>query len=112
MTFRQAVRTRPFWALFFIHFFTAGGMFAVNPQIVAFLVEVGFPGLTAATAFGVAGLAATAGLLTFGWMADRVGRLFAALLSYAMTVGGFLILGPIGRASGRGRVWQSVLIPV
>src|SRR5690606_17720815 len=28
MTFRQAMRTRPFWALFFIHFFTAGGMFA------------------------------------------------------------------------------------
>src|SRR3546814_4742226 len=26
-------------------------------------------------------------------MADRVGRLFAVLLSYAMTVGGFLILG-------------------
>ncbi len=91
--FRQAVRTRPFWALFAIHFFTASGMFAVNPQIVAFLVDVGFPNLTAATAFGVAGIAATAGLLTFGWMADRVGRLPAVLVSYGLTVAGFLILG-------------------
>ncbi|MFN4090072.1 MAG: MFS transporter [Alphaproteobacteria bacterium] len=93
MTLRQALRTRPFWSLFFIHFFTACGMFAVNPQIVAFLVDVGFPNLTAATAFGFAGVAATVGLITFGWMADRVGRLAAVLVSYAMTVGGFLILG-------------------
>jgi len=93
MTLREALRTRPFWSLFFIHFFTAAGMFAVNPQIVAFLVETGFPSLTAATAFGFAGVAATAGLITFGWMADRVGRLTAVLVSYAMTVGGFGILG-------------------
>ncbi len=93
LTLSQALRTRAFWALFMIHFLTANGMFAINPQIVAFLVEMGFPPLTAASAFGFAGIAATAGLLTFGWLADRVGRLLSVTISYAMTLGGFALLG-------------------
>lgn len=92
MTLRQALRTRTFWAMFVVNFLTAVGMFAVNPQIVAFLVETGFPPLTAASAFGAAGIAATAGLLVFGWLADRLGRLVSISISYSMTLAGMVIL--------------------
>ena len=89
---REAMRTRAFWALCGAHFLTANGMFAINPQIVALLVDVGFPAITAASAFGFAGAATTVGLLVFGWLADRRGKLLSVTASYVMTLGGFLIL--------------------
>lgn len=92
MTLAQALRTRTFWAMFTVNFLTAVGMFAINPQIVAFLVEAGFPPLTSASAFGAAGIAATAGLLVFGWLADRLGRLVSISISYSMTLAGMVIL--------------------
>ena len=37
-----AMRHHAFWALFGTFFFTAIGMFAITPQVVAYLVDVGF----------------------------------------------------------------------
>lgn len=96
IAFRDARRMRAFWALFGIQFFTSVSMFAINPQIVAYLVEQGFPALTAASAFGLAGVAGTVGLIVFGVLADRVGRMVAITLSYGMSLAGFVILGFVG----------------
>lgn len=88
----DAYRQGRFWTLFGIQFLTAISMFTINPQIVAFLVEQGFDPLASASAFGLAGLAGTVGLIAFGWLADRRGRTLAMTLSYGMTIAGFAIL--------------------
>jgi MFS family permease len=50
-TLAGAMRHHAFWALFATFFFTAIGMYAIAPQVVAYLVEAGFPPLQAARAF-------------------------------------------------------------
>ena len=62
--------------------------------MVAYLVEVGFSSLTAATAVGFAGLSASVGMVIFGWLADRIGRRLTLSLSYLSTAIGL----EIGRA--------------
>ena len=51
-TLLRAMRHHAFWALFSTFFFTAVGMYAIAPQIVAYLIDAGFPPLQAATAWG------------------------------------------------------------
>lgn len=91
-TFRRAVRSRPYWSLSAVHFLTAISMFAVQPQVVAFLIEQGTNPITAASAFGVSGISATCGLLIFGIIADRYGALLSVTLSYSLTISGYLLL--------------------
>src|SRR4051812_26711165 len=55
-TLGSAMRHPAFWSLFGIFFFTSIGMFSISVQVVTFLVEVGFPPLQAATAWGFSGV--------------------------------------------------------
>ncbi len=109
-TFRKAVRSRPFWALFAVHILTANSMFAVQPQVVAFLVESGFDPILAASAFGVAGISATGGLLLFGMIADKYGALLSVTLSYSLTIFGYVILFLLALAPSFGLLWAFVIL--
>ena len=55
-TLLSAMRHHAFWALFSTFFFTAIGMYAISAQIVAYLIDAGFPPLQAATAWGFSGV--------------------------------------------------------
>ncbi len=46
-TLLSAMRHHAFWALFSTFFFTAIGMYAISPQVVAYLIDTGFPPLQA-----------------------------------------------------------------
>jgi MFS family permease len=87
-----ALRTPELWALFAVFFFTAAANFTVTVQLVAFLVDHGVAALEAAATMGLVGIATSAGMLLFGWLADRFGRRRAATLSFACTGGGILAL--------------------
>ena len=52
-TLVSAMRHHAFWALFATFFFTAIGMYAISAQIVAYLIDAGFPPLQAATGLGL-----------------------------------------------------------
>ncbi len=62
-TLKSAMRHHAFWALFSTFFFTAVAMYAITAQIVAYLIDAGFPPLQAATAWGFSGVAALFGML-------------------------------------------------
>lgn len=109
-TFSRAWRSRPFWALFFVHFLTANSMFAVQPQVVAFLVEHGFDAILAASAFGVGGISATAGQLVFGVIADRRGALLSVTLSYSLTIVGYVTLFVLALAPSIWLLWAFVIL--
>jgi MFS family permease len=89
-TLGRAMRTAPYWRLVQVFFFTAVAIYSVSPQAVAFLIESGFTPISAASAFGFAGLLSTGGIIGSGWLADRIGFARTALLSFTLTGTGVL----------------------
>jgi MFS family permease len=89
---RQAMRRPQFWALVQVFFFTAVAMQTMLVQIVAYLVDIGFSPLEAASAFGVAGFLSVIGVIAAGWLSDRIGHGRTATWSYLLTIAGTLLL--------------------
>jgi MFS family permease len=91
-TLLRAMRHHAFWALFSTFFFTAIGMYAIAPQIVAYLIDAGFPPLQAATAWGFSGIVLLFGMLGISWLDGIIGRRPSVLFSYAVSIAGILML--------------------
>jgi predicted MFS family arabinose efflux permease len=91
-TFRAASRTPVFWGLAAVFFFTAMAMFSVLVQLVVFLIDAGFPALTAAGAFGVIGMLSAISVMSSGFVSDRFGYRQTVTASFAGTGAGMAIL--------------------
>jgi len=91
-TLLSAMRHHAFWALFATFFFTAVGMFSISAQIVAYLVDAGFPPLQAATAWGFSGVVLLFGMLSVTWLDGVIGRRRSVLFSYALSIIGIGLL--------------------
>jgi MFS family permease len=91
-TLLGAMRHHAFWALFSTFFFTAIGMYAISPQVVAYLIDAGFPPLQAATAWGFSGIVLLFGMLGVSSLDGIIGRRPSVLFSYAVSIAGILML--------------------
>jgi MFS family permease len=91
-TLLRATRHHAFWALFATFFFTAIGMYAISPQVVAYLIDAGFPPLQAATAWGFSGIVLLFGMLGVSWLDGIIGRRPSVLFSYAVSIVGIIML--------------------
>jgi MFS family permease len=91
-TLASAMRHHAFWALFSTFFFTAVGMYALAAQIVAYLIDAGFPPLQAATAWGFSGVVLLFGMLGVTQLDSIIGRRPSVLLSYAISIVGIILL--------------------
>ena len=91
-TVRAAMRTRMFWGLVWVFFFTAMGMYTITVQVVAYLVEQGFPPLVAATAFGSSSMLSVLGMLGTAAIADRIGPRRIVSLTFVGSISGVFIL--------------------
>jgi len=91
-TLASAMRHYAFWALFATFFFTAVGMYALAAQIVAYLIDAGFPPLQAATAWGFSGIVLLFGMLGVTQLDSIIGRRPSVLLSYAISILGIILL--------------------
>jgi predicted MFS family arabinose efflux permease len=91
-TLLRAMRHHAFWALFCTFFFTAIGMYAISPQVVAYLIDAGFPALQAATAWGFSGVVLLFGMLGVSSLDGIIGRRPSVLFSYAVSIVGILML--------------------
>jgi len=89
---RSALRMPAFWGLFGIMFVTSLTTFTIAVQIVAYLVEIGFAPLEAATIYGVMGMLSIVGMLSAGTAATRFGERLVATLSYSCTIAGIAML--------------------
>jgi len=90
-TLTSAMGHHAFWALFSTFFFTAVGMYAIAPQIVAYLVEAGFPPIQAATAWGFSCVVLLFGMLGVSALDGIIGRRPSVLFSYAVSIVGILL---------------------
>lgn len=91
-TVALALRTHTFWGLFGIMFFTSLSTYALNVQLVAYLVASGLPALQAATVYGAMGMVSIAGMIGAGFLAERIGEMRVAVLSYGSTIAGVAAL--------------------
>src|SRR4029450_3876067 len=91
-TLKSAMLHHTFWALFSTFFFTAIAMYAVTAQIVAYLIDAGFPPLQAATAWGFSGVVLLFGMLGVTQLDSIIGRRPSVLLSYAISIVGIILL--------------------
>jgi MFS family permease len=91
-TLLSALRHHAFWALFATFFFTAIGMYAISAQIVAYLIDAGFPPLQAATAWGFSGVVLLFGMLGVTQLDSIIGRRPSVLFSYAVSIIGIILL--------------------
>ena len=91
-TLLSAMRHHAFWALFSTFFFTEIGMYAIAAQVVAYLIDAGFPPLQAATAWGFSGVVLLFGMLGISWLDGIIGRRPSVLFSYALSIAGILML--------------------
>ena len=96
-TVRAALRTPLFWSLTQVYVFTSIGMFGVFVQIVVYLREAGFAAMTAATAYGVAGMLSVPSMIIMASLADKYGARRIISLTFAMTLTGILFLIAVGR---------------
>ena len=91
-TLATALRSRVFWGLVQVFFFTASAMFAIIVQLVAFFVDAGFSPLAAATAFGMVGLLSGVSVMASGLSSDRFGYRQIISLSFVGTATGMALL--------------------
>lgn len=92
---RSALRTPVFWSLFTILFVTAVAIYLVSPQMVAYLVSVGFGATTASLAFSGHGFLTVFGIAGTGWLAGQYGSKRIVTMSYAMTITGIIGLATL-----------------
>lgn len=91
-TLKSAVLHHAFWALFSTFFFTAVAMYAITAQIVAYLIDAGFPPLQAATAWGFSGIVLLFGMLGISTLDGLIGRRPSVLFSYGVSIVGIILL--------------------
>ncbi|MBR0692991.1 MFS transporter [Bradyrhizobium lablabi] len=91
-TLASAMRHHTFWALFCTFFFTAVAMYAITAQIVAYLIDAGFPPLQAATAWGFSGIVTVIGMLGVSTLDGIIGRRPSVLFSYGVSIVGIILL--------------------
>jgi MFS family permease len=102
-TVGSAMRNPAFWGLASVFFFTSAGMFSVMVQAVAYLVELGYAPLKAASIYGVVGVLTPIGILGFSWLDVRIGRHSSAALSYGFSLVGLAALWAL-------ELWPSPLV--
>jgi MFS family permease len=91
-TLKSAMLHHTFWALFSTFFFTAIAMYAITAQIVAYLIDAGFPPLQAATAWGFSGVILLFGMLGVSTLDGIIGRRPSVLFSYGVSIVGIILL--------------------
>jgi MFS family permease len=109
-TLRKALRSRMYWALGQVFFFTAVGMFAITVQLVVFLIEAGFSPLAAATTFGIIGMLSSMSIMGSGPIAERFGILRTVMTSFAGTTTGMILL--LGITAWPSVVLLAIFVPV
>ena len=85
-TLAEAARTPHFWLLFAVYLFTGLGSFLVSLHQLAFAVDRGFDKLYAAEVLGMGSFLAIAGTIFTGSLSDYIGREWAAILAYGISI--------------------------
>jgi MFS transporter, OFA family, oxalate/formate antiporter len=104
-TLREAMATPHFWLLFLVYLLTGLGSFFVSLHQVAFLADVGFEPLHAASVLGMGAFLSVIGTIFTGSLSDHVGREVSAILAYGISIIGVVAALFIHRPDQTGLLW-------
>lgn len=108
-TLSKAIRTTAFWGLASVFCFTGGCMFAVVIQAVTYLIEIGLQPVEASVSFGLTGLLIPVGMLSSGYLVNKVGLLITAMGSYVITAAAVLCLWSLESAENYWALYGFIL---
>lgn len=91
-TARSALATLEFWLLVQAFVFTAVAAYLTSVQVIAFLISRDYPPISAALAFGIAGMLSIFGVVMSGWATVRFGIRRSIAVSFGGTLIGILAL--------------------
>ncbi len=109
-TLSRALRTAAFCALFGVMFVTSMSTYAINVQVVAYLVEIGFSPLRAASVYGFVGMLSVVGMLGAGVAAGRFGERAVATFAYACSIAGIVALALLEAAPSQALLFAFVAL--
>jgi len=89
-TLAEAMATPHFWLLFLVYLLTGLGSFFVSLHQLAFLTDVGFEPLHAASVLGMGAFLSVGGTIFTGSISDYVGREVSAILAYGISIIGVI----------------------
>ena len=98
LTLPQAMRTEPFWLMVACYFFGNVCAQTLHVHQVAYLVDLGFAAMTAASVVGVVGAASIVSKAGGGWLSDRIGREVVYMTGIGVMAAGALWLLALGAA--------------
>ena len=104
-TLGQAMRTRHFWLLFLVYMLTSIGSFLVSLHQVAFAVGMGFDPLYVAFVIGTGALLALPGVILTGSLSDVIGREWAAIIAYGISIVGVAAAFGVTDADAHMMLW-------
>ena len=104
-TLGQAMRTRHFWLLFLVYMLTSIGSFLVSLHQVAFAVGMGFDPLYVAFVIGTGALLALPGVILTGSLSDVIGREWAAIIAYGISIVGVAAAFGVTDANAHVMLW-------
>ncbi|MEE9399085.1 MAG: MFS transporter [Dehalococcoidales bacterium] len=87
LSLKKAFRTRSFRLVMFIWFLYASNIFLVMTHLVPHATDMGFSELEAATVLSLTGVAAIAGRVLMGVLADRIGRKVTVIICTLLQAG-------------------------
>ncbi len=99
-----------FWGLFMSFYATSVAIWTTALQVVAYLIEIGFSAITAATSFGVIGAMSIFGMLGTGFLADRFGRKLVVTCSFLTTILGVVMIWSLSAHPSTFMLFVSVVI--
>lgn len=104
-TLKGAMRTRIYWGLVQVFFFTSTAMYTVTVQTVVYFIDTGFTPIAAATAYGFIGMLSVSSVAMSGFLAERFGFRQTVTASFAGTASGVVILFALSYAP-----WATLLV--
>ena len=104
-TLRTAVRTKIYWGLAAVFFFTSTAMFTVTVQTVVYFIDTGFSPIAAAAAYGFMGMLSVSSVAMSGFLAERFGYRQTVTASFVGSASGIVILFAISFAP-----WAALLV--
>jgi len=104
-TLKMALATSPFWLIAIPFLLSAFSEIGAIQNQVPYLVDIGFPAATAATALGGVGLGSLIGKLGFGWLCDRIHPKYASTICFGLQLAAIIILMNIKPESSLATIW-------
>jgi len=105
LTEKAAIAAPAFWLIAICVVLSQFSMVGVSQNQVPFLMDIGFPIQTAASALGFLALMSAVGKLGFGWLCDRIKAKYVTAIGFILQVIGIIILLNINQESPVLMLW-------